>query len=576
MNGNVVEVKGLWWKYQGNVDWVLKDINLTVRKGEFVGIIGPSGAGKTTLCLALTGIIPHSIRGEFRGEIRVHGKNTLNTTLTSIMEDVGIVFQDPDIQFITMRVLDEVVFPLENMGAPRDLIKERAEWALNIVGLRGFEEKHPSELSGGQKQRVAIASMLAKLPKLLILDEPTSDLDPIGKMEVFKVLEKLRTDYDVTLIVVEHNVEELAKFADRIILLTEGRIVFDEPPRRLFSKCTELRKIGVYPPQVTELFYRLNSLSGNSRSLFLPLTVEEAYKLFRKQFSGKSITMEFSEEFSESLTGSGRSVVEFQNVKYIYPDGTLALNGINLTIREGDFMAIVGANGSGKTTLAKHMVGILKPTEGRVLVFGKDTRTMKASEIALNVGYVYQNPDHQLFCTTVFEECAYALRNMGLDEDEIEERVHEVLDKLGLKGLESTPPYFLSKGQRQRLAVATVLVMKPKVLVVDEPTTGQDHIQSESIMKLLEKLNSEGTTIVVITHDMRLVAEYAKRVTVMYNGLIIADGPTRKVITSTRDLLKSSLNPPQITRFFLKVNPNMRVLTLEEGLRILGGGINRG
>ncbi|RLE80807.1 MAG: hypothetical protein DRJ51_05120 [Thermoprotei archaeon] len=559
----VLKVEGLWWKYQGSKEWVLKDVNLEVSEGEFLGIVGPSGAGKTTLCLALTGIIPHAVRGKIRGRVFVFGKDTSKNPLHRIMEDIGIVFQDPDIQFVTMRVIDEVVFPLENLGLPREAMAKRAYWALKVVGMMGFEDKYPFELSGGQKQRVAIASMLAKLPKILILDEPTSDLDPVGKREIFQVLQTLREEHDMTLVVVEHNVEELAKYADRVLLLNQGRVLAQEDPRSLFSKCEYLIRTGVYPPQVTEFFYRLNKYRGLSVANKLPLTPEEAYEAMSKL--KVSVTPPIVEDASKNCKST--PIISFENVEYVYPDGTVALRGVDLKVFRGEFIAIIGANGSGKTTLVKHMVGILKPTKGRVTVLGKDTREASVSELALKVGYVYQNPDHQLFCTTVYDECAYALRNLGLPPQEIEERVEKVLERLGLKEFAGTPPYFLSKGQRQRLAVATVLAMKPEVIIVDEPTTGQDHVQSRSIMDLLKSLNDEGKTIVVITHDMRLVAEYAKRVLVMSKGKIIADGSVRSVLARLEDLDVSALTPPQITRLFLKINPNVSILSVEEALR---------
>jgi len=566
-----IEIENLWWKYATSKDWILKNISIKIRKGEFLGIVGPSGAGKTTLCLCMSGLIPLRSKGLMNGKVLIKGMDTKNTSLQKIISKVGIVFQDPDTQLVTMSVEDEIAFPLENMGFPKKEIKERVEEALKIVGLEEYKEKYPYELSGGQKQRLAIASILALKPEILILDEPTSDLDPIGKKEVFSILSKLRKEYNATLIVVEHNTEELAKYADRIALLYNGEVIKLGAPNRFFKDIEFLKEKGVYPPQVSEFFYY--SKIGNNENNF-PVTIEEAMNTIKKEINIENLKNRINHIHNKLYTKRnkelGEEIINVKNLVYKYPDGTIALKGISFKVNKGEYIAIVGPNGSGKTTLAKILVALLKPSNGEVKIFGEDTRNINVSDLATKIGYVYQNPDHQLFSPTVYEECAYGLRNLGFNEREIKERIKETLEIMGLNGLENVEPFMLSKGQRQRLALAATLVLKPEVIIVDEPTTGQDMKQSEAIMELLNKLNKDGKTIIVITHNMRIVAEYIERTIVLMNGKIILDGETREVFSNIEILKKASIDPPQITLFSKEIlNKDLTILNTYELLEIL-------
>lgn len=558
-----IRIRDLWWKYELGQDWALKGINLTVRKGEFLVIVGPSGAGKSTLCLTLCGMIPHFSRGYYKGEVLIDGQETRKMKLSEITRRVGIVFQDPDTQFVTMSVEDEVAFPLENHGVPREEMIKRVRKTMELTRILELKDKYPHELSGGQKQRVAIASILALEPEILVLDEPTSDLDPVGKIEVFSMLSELKKT-GRTIILVEHNTEEAAKYADRVVLLKDGRIISEGSPRRVFEEVENIKSVGVYPPQATELAYILSKRHGLSGEL--PLTLEEAAEWLR-EMNARLIAPPLNKSNDKR---NGESIISFRNVSFNYPDGTLALNSISLDFKKGEFTAIIGQNGSGKTTLVKHIVGLLKPTRGEVRIFGKKTTEMSIKEVATRVGYVYQNPDHQLFCQTVYEECAYGLRNLGISEPEIKKRVSEILGKVGLEGMEKIDTFLLGKGQRQRLAIASTLVMNPEVIIVDEPTTGQDMSQSSSIMNLLKTLHSEGRTVIIITHNMRLVAEYAERVIVMQAGRVILDGDTRTVFSQPAKLREALITPPQITQLgHLLFGENFSPLTVYEAASMI-------
>jgi len=555
----VIRVRDLWWRYELGQDWALKGIDLTVRRGEFLVIVGPSGAGKSTLCLTLCGMIPHFSRGYYKGEVMIIGRETRKMKLSEITRKVGIVFQDPDTQFVTMSVEDEIAFPLENHGVPRQEMIERVRRTMEITRIIELKDKYPHELSGGQKQRVAIASILALEPEILILDEPTSDLDPVGKSEVFSMLAELKRA-GRTIILVEHNTEEAAKYADRVVLLRDGKIIMEGPPRKVFEEVESIKSAGVYPPQVTELAYTLSTRYGVRGEL--PITLEECLEWLR-ELNARIVT---PNRLERSPTGvKGESIISLKDVSYSYPDGTAALRDVTLEFARGEFTAIIGQNGSGKTTLVKHIVGLLRPTVGEVRIFGKKTSEMSIKEIATKVGYVYQNPDHQLFCQTVYEECAYGLRNLGLSEPEIRRRVSEILGRVGLQGLEKVDTFLLGKGQRQRLAIASTLVMNPEVIIVDEPTTGQDMSQSTSIMELLASLHREGRTVLIVTHNMRLVAEYAERVVVMQAGRVVLDGDVRTVFSQVEKLREALITPPQITQLGqLLSGDSVTPLTVEE------------
>jgi energy-coupling factor transport system ATP-binding protein len=504
-------------------------------------------------------MIPHFSRGYYKGKVMINGRETKKMKLSEITRKVGIVFQDPDTQFVTMSVEDEVAFPLENHGVPRQEMLKKVRKTMEVMRILELKDKYPHELSGGQKQRVAIASILALEPEILILDEPTSDLDPIGKSEVFSMLAELKRA-GRTIILVEHNTEEAAKYADRVVLLRDGKIIMEGLPRKVFEQVERIKSAGVYPPQVTELAYILSTRYGIRGEL--PITLEECLEWF-KEINARVVTPNKFEPSNRKLRSE--SIISLSNVSYSYPDGTAALKDVNLEFAKGEFAAIIGQNGSGKTTLVKHIVGLLRPSVGEVRIFGMKTSEMSVKEIATKVGYVYQNPDHQLFCQTVYEECAYGLKNLGLTELEIRRRVGEILEKVRLHELENTDTFLLGKGQRQRLAIASTLVMNPEVIIVDEPTTGQDMVQSTSIMELLKSLHAEGRTVIIVTHNMRLVAQYAERVVVMHAGRVVLDGDVKIVFSQVEKLREALITPPQITQLGqLMSGGSVTPLTVEE------------
>jgi len=545
-----IEINNFSWKYLGSENWALKDVNLQIKKGEYIGVIGPSGAGKTTLALCMNGLIPQRIAGVLKGEVKVLGKSVTKTDIYELSKHVGLVFQDPETQFVSMRVRNEIAFGMENHGLPRAVMEERLQQVAEKLKISNILDKNPTELSGGQKQRVAIASILVMNPDIFIFDEPVSDLDPLGKEEVYQAIAKVREESDATMVVIDHEIEELLKSADRIILMNEGRILLDLPPNEFVEYADTIEAVGETIPAISKLFYQMKK-SGRWHSK-IPITVEEAITLInddlKKEFAALIRRNEKIYGYGEKL---GEEIISVKNLTHVYPDGTVAISDVNLSVRRGEFLAIIGSNGSGKTTLAKHLNGLLKPTKGTLKVCGIDIPGPRVGELSKHVGYVFQNPDHQLFCNTVMDELMFSPLKMGIPREAAEKEAAKVMNWLGLTPWRDEQPFFLGKGQRRCLAVGAVLTVKPEVLVVDEPTTGQDWRGSVEMMNLLTQLNKElGITVLIITHNMRLVAEYCERVIAMSAGKIIYDGLVKDFFLNDEILRQTAIKPPQLITFF--------------------------
>jgi energy-coupling factor transport system ATP-binding protein len=559
-----VSVRNLGYRYRGQEKPALDGVSLEVAEGEFVVVMGPSGAGKSTLCASLNGLVPHFFRGRMEGDVYVRGRSTREGKVGEFAGQVGLVFQDFEAQLFSTNVALEVAFGPENFAVERTEMVRRVQEVLGQVRLEGFEGRQPATLSGGQKQRLAIASVLAMEPRILCLDEPTTDLDPVGKLGIFEIAAELKERDDVTLIVVEHETEETLD-ADRIVILKDGKIVADRPARDVLRDVDLLEECSVMPPQVARFFKERGMPQSE-----LPLTPEEGAKEVRQRgwwVSGRRHRklVEGDEARDE---GYGEPLVEVRGLAHRYPNGVVALEGVDLAVRRGEFLAVLGQNGSGKTTLVKHFNGLLTPTEGSVRVGGEETGELGIRRLGERVGYVFQNPDHQIFSDTVADEVAFGPKIRGLDEDEVRERVSEALRAVGLEGRGGEDPFGMTKGERQRVAVASVLAVRPEVLILDEPTTGLDYTEQRGMMELVKRLNEAGSTIVVVTHTMWVVAEYAHRAAVIQDGRVVLSGTVREVFAREDDLRDASLRPPHIVS--LSNALGFTVLSVEEMLRVLG------
>ena len=556
------------YAYRGG-DTIVRDVSLALEEGKVVLVTGPSGAGKTTICRAANGLIPHEFKGTFGGKVTIAGRyDSRNLGVSSLSKIVGVLSQDPETQLFNPSVEDEIVFGACNYGLPVDTIRERTERLLDLTRLGHHRRKNPHNLSGGQQQACALASILAFEPLVLVLDEPTSNIDPIGSQQVLDLVARLAREENRTTLLVEHKIEELADLVDEMIVIDRGEILHRGTVREVLEHVEYIDSVGLSVPQVTLLCARLRTVGWSVEEL--PIGAEEAVRVLSLLVDQGTLNRTPEPPPRRAQHESDEVVVSIGGLSHVYQDGTRALHDVDLEIRRGEFVGILGQNGSGKTTLVKHFNALLKPTEGTVIVAGLDTRKASIAEMALAVGYIFQNPDAQIFKMKVEEELAFGPQNVGLSEGEVGRRIKEAAEDLEISHLMDKNPFFLSKGEKQRVAVAAVMAMHPDILVLDEPTTGQDFKRAKEIMDLAVRLHDEGQTVVVITHDMNLAAEYCDRVVIMEGGRVLLDAPTREAFLAEEELNASSLRPPQVTVLGKALGYPHAWLTVDEAVETLG------
>ncbi len=544
---------------------VLSNISLQIYRGEFLGFIGPTGAGKTTLCLSLNGVVPQFFGGRFFGSVHVADLDTLDHPISALAGHVGQVFQDPETQLIATSVENEIAFALENLLVPREEILARIPRVLEMVRLEGTEKKHPAELSGGQKQRLAIAAALAVQPSLLVLDEPTSQLDPVGSQEVFATVRELNKELGMTIVMASHAAEEMAEYADRLVLLSHGEIMATGTADEIYSQVDVMIKNDLRPPQVASTFYSICQRGAVLPEI--PVRMDEGTLALRKLYGQCQVHP--PESLPQPRQPSGEPLLSVHNLRHVYPDGTEALHGVSLDVYGGEYVLIIGQNGAGKSTLVKHFLNLLKPTTGSVKVGGVDTSQFSVNELARRIGYVAQNPDNQIFNATVAEEVSFALNNLGFSKEEVEQRTTESLEDMGLQEVRDRHPLSLPKGDRARVVIAAILAMKPEIIIFDEPTTGQDYRGAQYILNISRQLHAMGKTVIVITHHLYLMPEYAERVIVMGKGTLLLDAPIRQAYYDVELLRSTYLTPPQAVLLThelarMKGQPMPPLLTPEE------------
>jgi|LSQX01.1.fsa_nt_gb energy-coupling factor transporter ATP-binding protein EcfA2 len=551
---SIIDIDSLSYKYPNATTKALDNIDFKLTEPGFTAIMGPTGAGKTTFSLTLNGLIPQFYEGTMEGSVHVLGIDTKRYRIQRLVQHVGLVMQDPESQVFGMNVLADVMFGPANLGLSYDEVMARARRALNLVGLVGFDKRSPSDLSGGEKQRLAVASVLAMHPEILVLDEPTSELDPVGREEVYQAVDRLREDGNVTILAIEHSPDEVVSRAENLVVFNEGKMAYIGTPKDIFRNAPKAHDLGIRIPESAELGWKLHE-AGIIEQQQIPLTVDEAFELIspwiieRKDRLAKCDT----KPCRCDAEGEKEVILSVQDLSHSYSDEIHALRGVSLDVHKGEFIALVGQNGAGKTTLAKHFNGLLRPTKGRVIVDGKDAAGQAIYDLAKVVGYVFQNPDHQIFSATVWEEAAYGLKVQGITGEKAKERVANVLELVGLSDLLELNPFTLSKGDRQKLAVASILAIEPQVLVIDEPTTGLDARGAEGMMTLIDHLNKLGHTVIIITHDMKLVAEYATRVIAMSRGKVIADCTPAELFSNGAVMKNARVKPTSIARLFSRL-----------------------
>lgn len=559
MANNAIEIKDLSFTYKNSDVEVLKDVNLSIEEGKFTVIMGRTGAGKTTLAMLPNGIIPQLVEGTVKGTIIAAGKDSSKYRVQTMAREIGLVLQDPETQIFGRTVDEDTAFGPRNYLVPRDEIKERIKSALNKVRLDGYEKRQTSQLSGGEKQRLAIAGILAMDPSIIILDEPTSELDPIGREEIYSTMVSLQKDQKKTVVAVEHSSQEISEKADSIVVLSDAHVVWQGSPKDFFRELDLVERYGIKPLPVSKVGWELYK-KGFIAKEEIPLSVDDAYSLVLRLLDGRKLGFSPAEVPRQERT----KLIEVNDVHYQYDKSKEALKGVSFDIYEGDYVALIGQNGAGKTTLAKHFNSLFKPTSGRILVCGKDTRNEEPNTLAEQIGYVFQNPDNQIFSTSVYKEMEYGLKALKLSDEEMSKRIHEIAKLLDIEKVLEEHPFSLGKGERQRVAVASILVLKPKILVVDEPTTGQDWDGIQNMMKLIDELHANGTTIVMITHDMDVVATHANRVIVMAKGSMVADGSVRDVFKQEKALKDAYVARPQIPELSERLGLESMALTAQE------------
>ncbi|HWS52994.1 MAG TPA: ABC transporter ATP-binding protein [Pyrinomonadaceae bacterium] len=549
-----IQIENLTFTYRGRDEPALAGVDLSVAEGQFVAVMGHAGCGKSTLCMCLNALIPRFFRGELRGAVVVRGRAVAESAIREMAREVGLVFQDFESQLVSTEVEQELAFGPENYGVPREEILRRVDKYLSLVRLGELRGREQATLSGGQRQLLAVASVLTLETPIVVLDEPTSDLDPANREEVLGIARRIAESGRVV-VMVEHEPEAVIG-ADRILLMREGRVLAYDSAEKLLSRVDLMEEAGVRPLQMVELFRKLGFAQA-------PLTLEEGLELLRA--NKRAVRRGPGPDGGGA---GGPVILEARGLSHVYPNGNVtALSRLNLRIREGEFLAVLGQNGCGKSTLGKLLSGLLRPTEGEVLFEGERTGEAARGALARQVGYVYQNPAYQVFAANVYQEVSFGLRNFGVPEAEIKPRVAEALEAVDLKGYEERDPFGLTRGELQRVAVASILVSRPRVLILDEPTTGMDYRQQRGMMEMLTRLHRAGHTLIVITHSMWVAAEYATRALVMRGGEIILDGHPREVFAEEELLASAHLKPPPVVQLSNRLGAG--ALTVDELARAL-------
>jgi energy-coupling factor transport system ATP-binding protein len=507
---SVIQYESVRFRYEDGETEILRDLSLEIEPGQFTVIAGPSGEGKSTFCRTLNNIIPLFFKGEFSGKRWVAGEWLEKQSTSSIARKVGMVFQDFEQQLFSTNALLELSFGLENFGVSRAEMDQRMEELLERFHLRHLSRREPFSMSGGEKQKLAIASVLAYKPQILVLDEPTTDLDPESKHFVMQTLPELK-DWVETVLIVDHETDRFQD-ADRVFLFREGTIQSSGTPSEILTNSTLLESNSLAPLDLAVLQARLNEKAG----LATPMELASSW-------SGSQL-----QPLDWPARTAAPAVIDVTNLSYRYENRDVeALQDVSFEIRKGEFLGIIGQNGSGKSTLLRHLNGLQHPQQGSIRILGKEIREWNRKDLSKTTALVFQNPDHQIFNTTVREEVEFGPLQLGFSEDQRKKNVERALQTMDLEAQQQRDPFQLSKGERQRVAVACMLSVSPEILMLDEPTTGLDYRQQTYLMQLLRELNKEGATIIIVTHSLKLVGDYCNYAILMEKGQKKAEGHPR-------------------------------------------------
>lgn len=553
---------GFNYRVQPDEEAALDGVSLQIEEGSFVGITGPSDAGKSTLGRLLASYIPNYFEGDLDGSVTVGGKDVTDTSIADMSDTVGLLFENPFDQLTgaSSTVFEEVAFGLENKGVPRDELIESTTEKLELTGIIDLYDRNPQELSGGQSQRVALAAILAMEPEILVLDEPTSQLDPHGTEEVMSVVSRLAGE-GYTVVVVSHALEQLAHHLDRLVVLEEGRVVADDNPRELFRDADANAPYKL--PDAAVIGKRLRSRGKVSAEKRLPLTLEDVLEELEPHVSATS-----AGSYALSAESDGGPVVDdaaihFEGTDFFYDEDVHALRDLSLDMDSG-CVCIIGQNGAGKSTLLKHLNGLLEPSDGRVVVNGKRTDQHSIAVLARETGLAFQNPNNQLFHSTIEEEIRYGPKNLGYSADRIEDLTEEAIARMDLGDVREKNPYDIGLARRKHVAVASVLAMDTPIVALDEPTGSQDQDGIDLLGDLVDSLVDEGKLVVVITHDIPFTRDHADRVVALRTGELLLDGTAREVLGQAKLLAETDVEPPFVTRVANQLGIERTILTVDE------------
>lgn len=547
MKKPVIEFKNFTFQYRAQAKPTLNNINLTIYEGEKVLIVGPSGSGKSTISNCINGLIPFSYKGNISGSLKINGKETKDMSIFELSNSVGTVLQDPDSQFIGLTVAEDIAFKLENDCVEQDEMKEKVKITSKIVDIDNHLDLAPYSLSGGQKQRVTLAGVMVGDVDILLFDEPLASLDPATGKNAIELIDEIKRKTKKTIIIIEHRLEDVLHCdVDRIIVVDKGEIVADMAPKELLGS-NILSEVGIREPlYITALKYAKCEVNSN-------INPQHINTLNLDQCKDK-LKCWYDDTFEEKKEISDEVLLELKNVKFGYEKNREILKGISFKIKKGEMLSIVGRNGAGKSTISKLICGFYKPTDGEILFNGKNILNETIKERAEKIGIVMQNPNQMISKTMIFDEVALGLRVRGIDEEEIKERVFNTLKICGLYEFRNWPISALSFGQKKRVTIASILVLNPEVIILDEPTAGQDFKHYTEIMEFLKELNQKGVTIIMITHDMHLMLEYTNRAIVFSNGLKLADDIAANVITDKNVISEANLKETSLYELAIKSN----------------------
>ena len=534
MKRKIIEFKDYSFRYRVQAEPTLKNINLTIYEGEKVLIVGPSGCGKSTLAHCLNGLVPFYYSGNISGQLLIDGEDIKNKNIFELSKVIGTVLQDPDSQFIGLTVGEDIAFKLENDCVNQEEMKNKVDESAKLVGIDKEIESSPYKLSGGQKQRVTLAGVTVDDVKILLFDEPLASLDPLTGKNAIELIDDIKTKNNKTMIIVEHRLEDvLHKDLDRIIVMNNGEIISDTTPSELLSTDI-LKTIGVREPLY------LSALKYANCNVTPDMNPESIEKI--NLDNCKENVKDWYSNIDESETEKEElNILEVENLSFSYSEEKQILKDVSFKVNKGDMISIVGKNGAGKSTISKLICGFYKPTSGRILFDGKDIANETIKERSEKIGFVMQNPNQMISKSMIFDEVALGLRVRGYSEEEVKERVYKTLRICGLYPFRNWPISALSFGQKKRVTIASILVLNPKVIILDEPTAGQDFKHYSEIMEFLVSLNKQGITIIMVTHDMHLMLEYTNNVIVLSDGEKIADDTAINILTNDEVIEKANL-----------------------------------